>query len=68
MPSASSPAAKAGLRSGDVILDADREPVTQARDLQRRLFADSIGRTVPVTVLRGDAMVDVLAVPSDLVG
>ena len=63
-----SPAAKAGLRSGDVILDADREPVTQARDLQRRLFADSIGRTVPVTVLRGDAMVDVLAVPSDLVG
>ncbi|MFC5064905.1 S1C family serine protease [Actinomycetospora atypica] len=63
-----SPAQQAGLRSGDVIVDADREPVAQAQDLQRRLFAEAIGRTLPVTVLRGDAMVDVLAVPAELTG
>ena len=37
-----------------------------AQGLQRRLFAASIGRTMPVTVLRGGAMVDVLAVPTEL--
>ncbi|MCD2190640.1 S1C family serine protease [Actinomycetospora soli] len=63
-----SPAARAGLKPGDIVVDADHEPVTQARDLQRRLFADAIGRTLPVTVLRGDAMVDVLAVPAELTG
>jgi serine protease Do len=65
---AHSPAAQAGLRPGDVVVDADREPVTDAQGLQRRLFADSIGRTLPVTVLRGQAMVDVLAVPTELGG
>lgn len=62
-----SPADRAGLRAGDLVVSADREPVDQARGIQRRLFADSIGRTMPVTVLRGDAMVDVLAVPAELV-
>ena len=47
-------------------VSADREPVTDAQGLQRRLFAASIGRTMPVTVLRGEAMVDVLAVPTEL--
>ena len=42
------------------------EPVSDAQGLQRRLFATSIGRPMPVTVLRGEAMVDVLAVPSEL--
>ncbi|MEJ2890139.1 S1C family serine protease [Actinomycetospora aeridis] len=61
-----SPAARAGLHAGDLVVSADREPVSDAQGLQRRLFATSIGRTMPVTVLRGDAMVDVLAVPSEL--
>jgi S1-C subfamily serine protease len=63
---AGSPAAQAGLRRGDLVVSADREPVSDAQGLQRRLFAASIGRTMPVTVLRGEAMVDVLAVPSEL--
>ena len=63
---AGSPAAHAGLRAGDLVVSADREPVTDAQGLQRRLFAASIGRTMPVTVLRGAAMVDVLAVPTEL--
>ncbi len=63
---AGSPAAQAGLRPGDLVVSADREPVADAQGLQRRLFAGSIGRTLPVTVLRGQAMVDVLAVPAEL--
>lgn len=63
---AGSPAAVAGLRAGDLVVSAGREPVTDAQGLQRRLFADSIGTTMPVTVLRGTAMVDVLAVPTEL--
>jgi serine protease Do len=63
---AGSPAAHAGLRAGDLVVSADREPVSDAQGLQRRLFAASIGRTMPVTVLRGAAMVDVLAVPTEL--
>jgi S1-C subfamily serine protease len=63
---AGSPAARAGLRPGDLVVSADREAVSDAQGLQRRLFAPSIGRTMPVTVLRGEAMVDVLAVPTEL--
>jgi serine protease Do len=63
---AGSPAARAGLRPGDLVVSADREPVVDAQGLQRRLFAGSIGRTLPVTVLRGQAMVDVLATPVEL--
>jgi len=63
---AGSPAQLAGLRAGDLVVSAAREPVTDAQGLQRRLFSDSIGVTMPVTVLRGAAMVDVLAVPTEL--
>jgi len=63
-----SPAAKAGLRAGDLLLSVGREPVTDAQGIQRQLFAESIGVALPVTVLRNGAMVDVVAVPSELTG
>ncbi|HEV7789267.1 MAG TPA: trypsin-like peptidase domain-containing protein [Pseudonocardia sp.] len=65
---AGSPAAKAGLRAGDLVLSVGREPVTDAQGIQRQLFAESIGVALPVTVLRNGAMVDVVAVPSELTG
>jgi hypothetical protein len=40
--------------------------VTKAQDLQRLMLAEAIGRTLPVTVLRNGAMVDVLAYPEEL--
>ena len=40
---AGSPAAHAGLRAGDLVVSAGREPVSDAQGLQRRLFAASIG-------------------------
>src|SRR5258708_22245880 len=41
---ADGPAAKAGIRGGDVILDVDGRPVAAAADLQRLMNDDAIGR------------------------
>lgn len=61
-----SPAAQAGLRPGDLVLDVGRHPVEDAQGIQRQLFGEAIGVPLPVTVLRNGAMVDVVAVPSEL--
>jgi S1-C subfamily serine protease len=65
---AGSPADRAGLRPGDLVLEANREPVAEAQSLQRLLFTEAIGRPLPVTVYRRGAMVDVVAVPTELTG
>jgi serine protease Do len=61
-----SPAAQAGLRAGDLVLDVGRRPVQDAQGIQRQLFGDAIGVPLPVTVLRNGAMVDVVAMPTEL--
>ena len=61
-----SPAARAGLRAGDLVLDVGRRQVRDAQGVQRQLFAEAIGVPLPVTVLRNGAMVDVIAVPTEL--
>ncbi|MFR9801542.1 S1C family serine protease [Pseudonocardia sp. RS010] len=61
-----SPADRAGLRRGDLVLDVGRKPVEDAQGIQRQLFGEAIGRPLPVTVLRNGAMVDVVAVPTEL--
>ena len=63
---AGSPAARAGLRAGDLVLDVGRHPVHDAQGIQRQLFGDAVGVPLPVTVLRNGAMVDVVAVPTEL--
>jgi serine protease Do len=63
---AGSPAARAGLKAGDLVLSVGRSPVSDAQGIQRLLFADAIGIPLPVTVLRNGAMVDVMAVPVEL--
>jgi S1-C subfamily serine protease len=47
-----SPAEKAGLRNGDLLLTLDSIEVAGVDHLHRLLNADNIGRTVPLTVLR----------------
>jgi S1-C subfamily serine protease len=61
------PAARAGLRSGDLLLTAGGKPVTRAQDLQKLMFSDAIGRPLAITVMRNGALVDVIAQPSELV-
>ena len=56
-----SPAARAGLRDGDLLVTAHGEPVTSAQALQRLMLEDAIGRPLALTALRGDALVDVIA-------
>ncbi|AEA27834.1 S1C family serine protease [Pseudonocardia benzenivorans] len=61
-----SPAAAAGLRRGDLVLDVGRRAVEDAQGIQRQLFGEAVGVPLPVTVLRNGAMVDVVAVPTEL--
>jgi len=63
-----SPAHRAGLKAGDLVLTAGRSPVADAQSLQRLLFAEAIGRPLPITVMRHGAMVDVIAEPIELTG
>jgi S1-C subfamily serine protease len=61
-----SPAARAGLRPGDLLLTAAGGPVSVAQSLQRLMFEEAIGRPLQITVLRNGAMVDVIAEPVEL--
>lgn len=47
-----SPAAEAGLMSGDMVIAVDGLPVAGTEDLVRLLDADRIGKTVPVDFMR----------------
>jgi S1-C subfamily serine protease len=61
-----SPAAHAGLRTGDLLITAGGRPVQKAQDLQRLMFDDAIGKPLAITVMRNGALVDVIAEPAEL--
>ncbi len=62
------PAAKAGLRSGDLLVSANGESVTSAQSLQRLMLGDAIGQPLALTVVRSEALVDVIVTPEELRG
>ena len=64
---AGGPAARAGLRPGDLLISAGGRPVQKAQDLQRLMFGEAIGQPLAITVLRNGALVDVIAEPSERV-
>lgn len=51
-----SPAEKAGLRSGDVIISIDNEEVRNSQDLVRLLLKKRIGQTVSLGVIRNKVL------------
>jgi len=61
------PAARAGLRAGDLLLSAAGRPVQTAQDLQRLMFGEAIGKPLAITVMRNGALVDVITEPAELV-
>lgn len=61
-----SPAQRAGLRAGDLLLSAGRTPIEDAQGIARLMFADAIGKPLQLTVYRNGALVDVIAEPVEL--
>ena len=61
-----SPAAKAGLYLGDIIVSAGGKAIQGVQDIQRQMLGTAIGARLPITVLRRGAFVDVVAVPAPL--
>jgi S1-C subfamily serine protease len=63
---AQSPAARSGLRVGDIVVSVAGEPVASTTSLQHAMVQDAIGRRLEITVWRNGALVDVIAVPREL--
>src|SRR6266478_8720963 len=48
------PAARSGIKPGDILLQVGRKKVTQPEDVLDASFFITAGETVPITVMRGD--------------
>ena len=61
-----SPAARAGLRPEDLILDVDGAPMEAMDDLQRLMVGDAVGRRVSLRVFRDGGVTTVDVTPMEL--
>jgi serine protease Do len=61
-----SPAAKAGLRAEDLIVDLNGEPVEGVDDLQRMMAGELIGERILLNTVRGDRVRALELVPVEL--
>jgi len=62
---AGSPAALAGIATGDVVVAIDNVPIGDIDDLLRLLGADAVGRELGVVVLRRDRLVPLAVRPRE---
>ncbi len=60
------PAAAAGLRPEDLIVELDGRPVTDVNDIQRLMVVEKIGASVPVRILREGRELELQLVPAEL--
>lgn len=61
-----SPAASAGLRVGDIVVELDGAPIEGVGDLQRRLVGDVIGRRIDLRVERAGESRSISVSPVEL--
>jgi S1-C subfamily serine protease len=59
-----SPAGKAGLRDGDIIVSFAGDSVSGIDELHRLLSADRLGERLPIMVLRGAYLLDMTVMPT----
>ena len=60
-----SPAAKTGLREGDVIVEFNGEPIGSIHELHRRLMAEQIGVESKIRIIRHTEKLELLIVPDE---
>jgi serine protease Do len=61
-----SPAAAAGLRPEDLIVELDGIPISDVGDIQRLMVVEKIGVGVPVRLLREGRELELRLVPAEL--
>ncbi|MCW4028932.1 MAG: trypsin-like peptidase domain-containing protein [Candidatus Bathyarchaeota archaeon] len=59
-----SPARKAGLAMGDVLVKFNGKPVNDFYDLPRLLSEDVIGKETPVTIIRRETLIETTIIPT----
>jgi S1-C subfamily serine protease len=60
-----SPAQRAGLSEGDVIVGFDSQPIAGIDDLHRRLTEEKVGVRTKLTILRRTEKLDLLIIPEE---
>ena len=60
------PAAKAGIRKGDVLIALDGQPVTSIDSLHKKLDEDAINKKLMLHVLRENQLINIDVVPGEL--
>jgi S1-C subfamily serine protease len=63
---ARSPAAEAGLRSGDIILEVDDHPIEDVADLQRLMVGEALGGPMQMRVWRDRGIRTIEVQPTEL--
>ena len=61
-----SPAAEAGLRPEDLVVELDGSPVTDVGDIQRLMVVEKIGAPLSLKVLREGRELELSLVPAEL--
>ena len=61
---AGSPARKAGLAMGDVLVKFNSKPVTEFYDLPRLLNEDVIGKNIKLTIIRRETLIETTITPT----
>jgi S1-C subfamily serine protease len=61
-----SPAARAGIRGEDLLLEVDGVPIERVEDLQRQMAAETIGKRIELRVLREGRELVIAVTPAEL--